>query len=143
MNLSKKFTLEELCVTHTKLVNNPNLQAKIALTELAQNVLQPVRDKLNTPISVNSGYRSSAVNKAVGGAENSQHTKGEAADIVSYDNRLLFDTIRDTVIFDQLIWEYGDDKNPAWVHVSYKTQGNRNEVLRAYKDNGKTKYVRL
>jgi hypothetical protein len=143
MNLSKNFTLEELCVTDTKLANNPDPQAKAALTELVQNVLQPVRDILNMPVSVNSAYRSAAVNRAVGGAGNSQHTKGEAADIVCVKNSLLFDAIRHKTVFDQLIWEFGDNENPAWVHVSYRTQGNRKEVLRACKENGKTKYIRL
>ncbi len=69
--------------------------------------------------------------------------KGEAADLDSNDNSKLFNLIRKNYVFDQLIWEFGDDNQPAWVHVSYKTTGNRNEVLKAVKENGKTKYIRL
>lgn len=143
MNLSKNFTLEELIKTSVKADNSPTPEAKSALKELVENVLQPVRDILNEPLIITSGFRSSKVNKAVGEAGNSQHTKGEAADVECSNNKLLFDTIRNKVVFDQLIWEYGDDNAPAWVHVSYKTQGNRKEVLRAYKTNGKTVYKRI
>lgn len=143
MNLSKNFTLDELTVTDTGLLNPPTLQSKQALTDLVLNVLQPTRDLLGIPITVTSGYRSDAVNKAVGGAKTSQHCKGEAADLVCSDNRLLFEVIRGSVVFDQLIWEYGTDEQPQWVHVSYRSQGNRGEVLRAVKENGRTTYKRI
>lgn len=143
MNLSKNFTLEELTKTDTGLSNTPTLQAKQALVELVQNVLQPARDILGLPITVTSGYRNEAVNKAVGGASTSQHRKGEAADLVCKDNKRLFDVIRNNFVFDQLIWEFGNSEQPQWVHVSYKTQGNRGEVLRAVKRGGVTAYERV
>lgn len=143
MNLTKDFTLEELTATSTGLANVPTTDVRVALKELCVNVLQPARDMLGMAINVTSGYRSPGVNKAVGGAANSQHAKGEAADLQCDDNRKLFDVIREKLLFDQLIWEHGTDDQPAWVHVSYKTQGNRGEVLRAVKENGKTVYERI
>ena len=143
MKLSKNFTLEELCQTNTGLPNVPNTDEKIALKHLAENVLQPLRDLFRAPIIVTSGFRSEAVNKAVGGAPTSQHRKGEAADLDSSDNAELFLLIRKYTLFDQLIWEFGNDEQPDWVHVSYKTEGNRKEVLRSYKENGVTKYKRV
>jgi len=143
MRLSKNFTLEELCVTSSGLKNEPTNVEIGALRALVANVLQPLREDIGEPIKINSGFRSSAVNKAVGGAAPSQHVKGEAADIECSNNAYLFNLIRKNLVFDQLIWEHGDDKQPAWVHVSYKAQGNRHEVLRAKKVNGKTQYIRL
>ena len=139
MNLSKDFSLGEMCFTSVKADNTPTQAVTVALRELVENVLQPARDMLGSAITVNSGYRSAAVNKAVGGAANSQHLKGEAADMICADNKKLFEIIRDNFVFDQLINEY----DYSWVHVSYKTHGNRNEVLKAVKENGKTKYVRI
>ena len=138
MKLSKNFTLEELCVTSVKVDNTPTKEAIVALKELVENVLQPARDMLGSAITINSGYRNQLVNKAVGGEPTSQHTRGEAADMVCADNKKLFEIIRDNFVFDQLINEY----DYSWVHVSYRTQGNRNEVLRAVKEGGKTKYLR-
>lgn len=143
MKLSNNFTLEELCVTNSGLKNAPGNAEQAALRELVTHVLQPLRDELGEPIKVNSGYRSQSVNKAIGGAATSQHVKGEAADIECSDNAKIFKTIRDNFVFDQLIWEHGDDHQPSWVHVSYKSQGNRHEILRAKKVNGKTQYIRL
>ena len=139
MKLGKYFTLEELIVTNTGLVNIPGQSERIALTNLVANVLDPLREKLGLPIKVNSGFRSALVNKAIKGSATSQHCKGEAADLDCSDNAKLFKLVRDNFVFDQLIWEAGDDKQPAWVHVSYKTQGNRGEVLRM--KNGK--YTRI
>lgn len=139
MKLGKYFTLEELTVTNSKFLNVPGISERTALAELVKNVLDPAREELGFPIKVNSGYRSSAVNKAVGGAATSQHVKGQAADLDCADNAKLFNIIRDNFVFDQLIWEAGDDNQPAWVHVSYRTQGNRYEVLKM--KNGK--YTRL
>lgn len=139
MNLSKNFSLDELTVTNSKLPNKPNQQQIVALSELVQQVLQPLRDIYAKPIKVNSGFRSIAVNAAIGGASTSQHCKGEAADLDCEDNSELFSIIRDHLVFDQLIWEGGNDVQPNWVHVSYKTQGNRGEVLKMR--NGK--YTRM
>jgi hypothetical protein len=135
MKLSKNFTLKELTVTNTGLPNNPGKHEIENLIELTKNVLQPLRDIYGYPIHVNSGFRCKAVNQKVGGEPTSQHTTGEAADISCENNARLFHIIREKLVFDQLIWEYGNDNQPAWVHVSYKSQGNRSEVLK--RKNGK------
>ena len=139
MKLSNNFTLEELTVTNSGLPNLPNEKELANLKQLVSKVIQPLRDELDIPITINSGFRSSKVNAKIGGAATSQHCKGEAADLDCSDNKLLFDTIRTKFKFDQLIWENGDDTQPAWVHVSYSATRLRGEVIRV--KNGKyTKY---
>lgn len=139
MNLSKNFTLEELTVTSAHLPNTPTETEIARLTALVQNVLQPARELLGKPVRINSGFRSVDVNKAVGGADSSQHCLGEAADLDCADNAQLFQLIRTHLPFDQLIWEGGNDIQPEWVHVSYKA--NRKEVLKMRIVGGKKKYV--
>lgn len=139
----KYFTLKELARTSTGLDNTPTPEVTIALTALVHNVLDPVRELIGMPIKVSSGYRSKSVNKSVGGAKNSQHIKGEAADISCANNALLYRLIRDNCVFDQLIWEFGDDDHPAWVHVSYSVTKNRMQKLKAVSVKGKTKYIPL
>lgn len=143
MKLGKYFTLEELTATNTGLPNAPTTEVRVNLSELVKNILDPARTLFNAPISVTSGYRSLVVNKRVGGAAASQHCKGEAADLKCVDNAKLFRIIRDNFMFDQLIWEGGDGNQPDWVHVSFRAQGNRNEVLRMTKKNGKSTYIRI
>ena len=130
MNLGKHFTLSEMTVTNTGLVNTPSKIEINKLTMLVQNVLDPLREMYGKPIKVNSGYRSPLVNsKTKGASKTSDHMAGCAADIdTTSDNALLFKLIRDNFKFDQLIWEKGDDKSPAWIHVSYKNVGNRNQI---------------
>lgn len=143
MRITENFTLEELvysveAIKHN-ISNSPDADVVAKLINLVKGVLQPSRDKLGKAISVTSGYRCPELNALVGGATTSQHTKGEAADLRCSNNKKLFDIIKD-MDFDQLIWEYGTDKNPAWVHVSY-CENNRREVLIAKKIDGKTKYI--
>jgi hypothetical protein len=114
--------------------------------KLAENVFQPIRDHFGVPIRISSGYRSAALNKAIGGASSSQHCKGEAIDIdmdgTTVTNKQIFDFIKDNVNFDQLIWEFGTDTNPDWVHVSYNSDGaQRKQILKAIKKGGATAYV--
>jgi zinc D-Ala-D-Ala carboxypeptidase len=139
--IGKYFTLEELTVTHENLDNTPGINVRRNLNTLVKNLLDPVRETIGEPIKITSGYRSLAVNRAVGGAMRpiSQHTKGEAADMECSDNARLFHVLRDHFDFDQLIWEKGNDVQPEWVHVSNKAKGNRNQALQ-YK-NGK--YIQL
>ena len=139
--LGKYFSLDELIVTHENLDNTPGPTARKNLKVLVDNLLDPLREMIDEPIAVNSGFRTLAVNKAIGWAQKpiSQHTKGEAADIECFDNAKLFQVIREHFKFDQLIWEKGNDRQPDWVHVSYKANGNRNQILK-YK-NGK--YIQL
>ena len=130
MQITKNFTLPELTTTSTGITNQPNNQQTAALTTLCNKVLQPARDMYGKPIRVNSGFRSSAVNRAVGGARNSQHTRGEAADITVFskeENKKLFELIRDNFSFDQLI----NERNYSWIHVSYRSEEtNRGQVLK-------------
>lgn len=126
MMLSKNFGLSELIRTSAPYDNYPQVHQRIALKQLVDNVLQPLRDLYGKPITVNSGYRSPMVNKHIGGAKNSQHLKGEAADITAgskAENKVLFELIRDNFLVDQCINEY----DYSWIHVSYKSQGNRNQ----------------
>lgn len=129
----KHFTIEELSRSTTAMArginNKPNAAQTVALTALVDNVLDPLREKFGRPIMVNSGFRCSVLNKAVGGAATSQHMTGEAADIdtgTRAGNKELFDIIRKELPFDQVI----DEKNFSWVHVSYKSSGNRKQTLK-------------
>lgn len=125
----KHFTLEELTHSDTavrlRIDNQAPREAAERLAALVENVLDPLREIFGKPITVTSGYRSKELNRRVGGATNSQHILGEAADIVSDDNRRLFDIIRTRLPFDQLIWEKGG----RWIHVSYSKERQRKQVL--------------
>jgi uncharacterized protein YcbK (DUF882 family) len=125
----KYFTLKELTTTNTGLDNKPNDEQIDNLINLAEKLLDKSREILGEPIRVTSGFRSLTVNKKVGGAYNSQHTKGEAVDLVCNNNAKLFQ-ILSKMNFDQLIWEKGTDQQPAWIHVSLKRNGiNRKQIL--------------
>ena len=142
MNLSKHVTLAEFqnsdtATTHG--INNKMNELQIASAKLlCENVFEPLRLYLNIPIRISSGFRSAQLNKMIKGSLTSQHTKGEAMDIKIDAKGFYF--IKDKLEFDQLIWEFGNDEQPSWVHVSYKKSGNRKQVLKATKRNGKTIY---
>lgn len=128
----KWFSIEELCDSATArqlhINNTPTEENKENLKQLVENVLDKARIGISAPIIVNSGYRCKELNNVVGGAKNSQHIKGEAADITTgtfYGNICLFNYIKDNLEFDQLI----DEKHYQWVHVSYRKGRNRKEVL--------------
>jgi zinc D-Ala-D-Ala carboxypeptidase len=104
---------------------------------LCENVFEPLRIHLNTPINISSGFRCVQLNKMIKGSSTSQHTKGEAMDLQIGSKGFNF--IKDKLEFDQLIWEFGNDENPSWVHVSFSSK-NRKQVLKATKKNGKTIY---
>jgi len=145
MQLSKNFTLRELTkssvATRYDINNEPSLDVIVRMMSLAAHVLQPLRDFMGTPVAISSGYRSKELNEKIGGSRSSQHCTGEAADIdCDGRNREVFEFIKDHLDFDQLIWEYGDNIEPDWVHVSYKESGNRRQVLISRKGNGKTVY---
>lgn len=146
MTISKYISIDEATHTNTGLANIPNEEQLAAMQHVATKVFDKCREHFNCALGVNSFFRSEAVNKAVGGAFSSQHKSGEAIDIDARkyggtSNARLFHYIKDNLQFDQLIWEFGDNAEPAWVHVSLKTTGNRGEVLQAVKRNGKTIYV--
>lgn len=149
MQLTKNFTLEELTRSSKakalRIDNSPNPEQLANLKALAENILQPLREALGFPINITSGLRVPALNSAVKGSKTSQHTKGEAVDIkVSGKNKVIFDWIVNNLDYDQVIWEFGTDSEPSWVHVSYKkNEVNRNQKLKAVKQNGKTRYLKL
>lgn len=138
--ISKNFALDEFTKSKKAkelgISNEPDIDALMNIQQLVNNVLQPLRTGLGVPITVTSGYRSPALNQAIGGASNSQHMQGQAADIVSNDNARMFNYIKNHLPYDQLIWEAGNDDQPKWVHVSYKTVGNRKQILRYYPGQG-------
>lgn len=121
--------------------NKPSEDIICKMQNVAQNVFEPLREWYGKPIRVNSFYRCLELNKAIGGSRNSAHTRGESIDIdTQNDNKELFDYIKNNLEFDKLIWEFGDDSNPDWVHVSYVEGSNRGIILKAYRENGQTKY---
>jgi hypothetical protein len=140
----KYFTLEELFhsdkAVSMGLDNDPRNTLSVDnseiiitnITRLVVEVLDPARELLGKPISVSSGYRNDKLNKAVGGANTSQHLLGEAADITCYNNKYLFDIIKQNLIFDQLILEEStiNGKKVEWVHVSYRKGKNRKQAFR-------------
>jgi len=125
--------------------NTPTKDHRVNMVELAENIFEPLRMYVGGPIKINSFYRSPELNKAIGGSSKSQHCNGQAIDIDDTFGRMtnaeMFKFIKDHLNFDQMIWEFGDDKNPNWVHVSYVGKENRNRCLKAYKEKGKTKYM--
>ena len=121
------FTIEEMYASDTakaKGINNkPNVQQMINLVYLAASVLEPLREAMNEPIKIGSGFRSRELNAAVGGVATSQHLKGQAADLcIDGDirkGRRWFEYIKNHLPFDQLIWEKNPKTGNYWVHVSF------------------------
>ena len=144
MQLSKNLSLKEAIKSNTAtrlgIDNKPEQWEINNLRAVAEKVFQPVRDHFGVPIGVSSGYRSKKLNKAIGGSKYSQHVIGEALDIDAdiygrVTNAEIFNYIKDNLEWDQMIWEFGDDEEPNWVHVSYKEAGhNRKQIKRAYRD---------
>ena len=138
MKISEHLTLAELTTSQTaerkKIDNTPSKEVIENLTYTALNVFEPIRKHFNTPIRVSSGYRSVKLNKAIGGAATSQHCLGQALDLQgtgSVSNADIYNFVKKTMVFDQLIWEFGTDLEPSWVHVSIKKEGkNRKQIIR-------------
>jgi D-alanyl-D-alanine dipeptidase len=150
MQLSENLSLAEVIRSETAkrkgVSNMPTPEHIENFKKLAENIFQPIRKHFGKPIHISSGYRSAALNKAIGGAASSQHCTGEAIDIdmdgTSITNKQVFDFIKEHLNFDQMIWEFGTASNPDWVHVSYESTGKqRKQVLKAVKQGGKTSYV--
>ena len=144
MKLSKNLSLKEATKSNTAtrlgIKNEPEQWEINNLRAIAENIFQPVRDHFGVPIGVSSGYRCKELNKAIGGSKYSQHMIGEALDIDAdiygkLTNAEIFNYIKNNLEWDQMIWEFGDDEEPNWVHVSYKEAGtNRKQLRRAYRD---------
>ena len=126
--------------------NEPNEEQLSNMKLVAEKIFEPVRTHFKIPIKVNSFFRSPDLNKAIGGSTKSQHCKGQAIDIDDTYGKIknsdIYWWIKDNLDFDQMIWEFGNNDNPDWVHVSYVSPDkNRNRCLKAYRENGKTKYM--
>jgi hypothetical protein len=152
MLLSENLSLAEVVKSNTAkrlgINNNPTPEHLENLKLVAKHIFQPIREHFKKPINVSSGYRSKALNDATpGSSPTSQHCTGEALDLDQDDmntgvtNKMVFEFIKNNLNFDQLIYEFGNDQNPDWVHVSYESTGRqRKQILRAVKVNGKTTY---
>ena len=129
--------------------NTPTAEHLENFKLLAEKVFEPIRDHFGVPIHISSGYRSKALNSFIKGSLSSQHCKGEAIDIDmdgttgGVTNKMVFDFIVSNLEWDQIIWEFGTDTNPDWVHVSYTKGKNRKQKLKAVRINGKTSYINL
>ena len=126
--------------------NEPNKDQMANMKLIAEKVFEPLRKWVDGPIKINSFFRCPELNTAIGGSHKSQHCKGQAIDIDDtfghVTNADMYYWIKNHLDFDQMIWEFGDDNNPAWVHVSYVSKDkNRNRCLKAYREDGKTKYI--
>lgn len=150
MQLSKNLALSEVTRSETAkrrgISNMPTPEHIENFKKLAENVFQPIRDHFGVPIRISSGYRSKELNTAIGGSLSSQHCQGEAIDIdmdgTTVTNAEIFNYIKDNLNFDQLIAEFPENGNPAWVHVSYESTGKqRKQILVAKKVGGGTKYI--
>ena len=125
--------------------NTPNEEQLKCMKEVAENLFEPLREWVGGPIKINSFFRGEPVNTAIGGSTRSQHCHGQAIDLDDTFGRAtnaeMFEFIKKHLDFDQIIWEFGNDENPDWVHVSYVSPDqNRKRCLKAYKKNGKTNY---
>jgi len=151
MKLSEHLDLAEVTRSETAkrkgISNTPTPEHLENFKKLAKNIFEPIRKHFGVPIHISSGYRSKALNTAIGGSLTSQHCSGEAIDIDmdgssnGVTNKMVFEFIKANLNFDQLIWEFGTKDAPDWVHVSFETTGKqRKQILIAFKNGGKTAY---
>jgi zinc D-Ala-D-Ala carboxypeptidase len=143
MKLTNNFSLQELTASETAVrrgINNtPSPEVILNLKALCENVLQPLRDWYGKPITITSGYRSPELNKAIKGARNSDHMRGQAVDFVlpKEDYARVFDWLRKNVQYTQII----DEFSFSWIHISYDAKNLKKQALKAVKQNGKTAYI--
>jgi hypothetical protein len=137
-NVSKHITLDEATNSNTAIRNginnNPDSVTFERMKLVANKCFEPLREWYGKPIKINSFYRSQLLNTKVGGSATSQHCKGEAIDISAgnkVENRIMYDwLVTNLPEWDQILWEYGNDIGPDWIHISYKQKGNRKQVIR-------------
>ena len=153
MKLSKNLWLSEVIKSNTatrKGIDNSPTDLHIAnLKYLAEKIFQPIREHFGCPIFVSSGYRSKALNEAIGGSQRSFHSHGMALDL-DMDNKAskisntdVFNFIKDKLEYTELIWEFGDEDKPDWVHVAIaKGRENEKNAKVAYREDGKAKYMK-
>lgn len=153
MKLSKYVSLSEVTKSDTAtkrgIDNSPTPEHLENLKVICTEVFDKVREHFGVPLFISSGYRSAALNKAIGGSATSDHNNGRALDLDQdfrgngVTNKQVFDYILQNLDFDQLIWEFGSNDNPDWVHVGYRKGANRKQVLRAKKVGSKTVYEKI
>ena len=144
-HISYKEGVYSITATRRGINNDPNDEQLNNMELLAEKVFEPLREWVGGPIKINSFFRCPELNKAIGGSSKSQHCHGQAIDIDDtygkVANSEMYHYIKENLDFDQIIWEFGDDDNPNWVHVSYVSEeDNRRRCLRAYRGNNKTVY---
>ena len=144
-HISKKEGVYSITATRLGIDNTPNKEQLANMELVANEVFEPLREYVGGAIKINSFFRCPELNTAIGGSSKSQHCKGYAMDIDDtygkMTNAEMYHWIKQNLDFDQMIWEFGDDNNPNWVHISYvSAQENRNRCLKAYKKDGKTTY---
>jgi hypothetical protein len=149
MKISKHVSMREAVESYTAkrrgIDNTPGDYELTNMTALAENIFEPLREWVGGPIKINSFFRSVELNEAIGGSSKSQHCQGRAIDIDDVyghkTNAEMYNWIKENLNFDQMIWEFGTDDNPDWVHISYVSEdGNRKRCLKAEKKDGKTTY---
>ena len=145
-HISYKEATYSRTATRLDIENKPNEKQMQSMCLIADEVFEPLRMYVGGPIKINSFFRAPKLNKAIGGSTKSQHCHGQAIDLDDTYGRAtnaeMYNFIKEHLDFDQMIWEFGDDDNPDWVHVSYvSSDKNRNRCLKAYKENGRTKYM--
>tara|TARA_B110000444_G_C18734166_1_gene544761 strand:+ start:447 stop:911 length:465 start_codon:yes stop_codon:yes gene_type:complete len=145
-HISEKEATKSITALRLGIDNTPDGNILSNMKLLADNIFEPLREYVGGPIKINSMFRSEALNKAIGGSSKSQHCDGKAFDIDDIygykTNAEMFNYIKDNLNFDQMIWEFGSVNNPDWIHVSYVSESiNRNKILKAVRDKGKTKYI--
>jgi len=144
-HISDREGVYSITATRLGIDNKPNEDQLNNMKLIAKEVFEPLRAYVGGPIKINSFFRSPELNKAIGGSTKSQHCHGQAIDLDDTFGRCtnaeMFKFIKKHLDFDQIIWEFGNDKNPDWVHVSYVSpEKNRNRCLQAYRKNNKTNY---
>ena len=144
-HISKKEATFSATATRRGIDNTPGEYELQNMELIAEKVFEPLRKHVNGPIKINSFYRSEELNQAIGGSSKSQHCQGRVMDLDDtygyMSNADMYNYIKDNLDFDQMIWEFGTEENPDWVHVSYvDADSNRKRCLQAYKEDGKTKY---
>ncbi len=149
MKISDHITYAEAIHSNTakrkSIDNTPSEVQVLSMKLLSEKIFEPLRKWVGGPIKVNSFFRSVTLNEAIGGVASSQHCKGQAIDIDDVygykSNAEMYKWVKENLDYDQMIWEFGTDTQPNWIHISYVSkEENRNKCLKAYKEHGRTKY---
>ena len=145
-HISEKEAVKSITALRLGIDNTPDGDSLNNMKIIAEKVFEPLREWVGGPIKINSFFRSTALNQAIGGSSRSQHCQGRALDIDDVyghkTNKEMFEWIKDNLDFDQMIWEFGNEENPDWLHISYvDKEKNRNRILKAVRDKNGVKYI--